>query len=215
MKIIRSNRRSISLQVTHNGEMVVKAPMRAPQFLIDKFISDNSDWIEKQKAKLKKQEITKKSYSEGELFLFMGKELKVEIGAYTVIKIQGDTLLFPRSLQFRMKKELDVWRIKQAKEFITSQVEYWAKQMNTSYKIISFSDTTSKWGSCTQDNRLQFSWRLIMAPLMVINYVIIHELTHTTIKNHSREFWSRVNTYTPSYRQQVKWLKANGNLLFV
>ncbi len=75
--------------------------------------------------------------------------------------------------------------------------------------------TKSQWGSCTHDNKLQFSWRLIMTPITVLNYVVIHELAHTTQKNHSRAFWDVVRRHCPSYNRQRKWLKEHGNSLVV
>ena len=98
----------------------------------------------------------------------------------------------------------------QGKNILSEQVKSYALQMKAEYKEITFSDTKSQWGRCTHDNRLQFSWRLVMAPMLVINYVIIHELSHTFEKNHTQMFWMKVRNFNPSYRQQIKWLKEHG-----
>jgi predicted metal-dependent hydrolase len=129
--------------------------------------------------------------------------------------MQGDMILFPKAAVFRVQKELTAWYIRQAREIISQQVEFYAKRMNASYTDLTFSDTKSQWGRCTHENKLQFSWRLVMAPLLVINYVVVHELVHTIEKNHSRSFWSKVRFHNPSYRQQIKWLAANGHALKV
>jgi len=139
--------------------------------------------------------------------------VKLKLGPYTEIAVSNDELLFPIALQFRAQKELRAWYIKQGRELITKQLEKYALEMGASYTDLTFSDTKSKWGSCSHDNRLQFSWRLIMAPVLVMNYVIIHELAHTTEKNHSRDFWKIVEKYTPSYRQSRKWLRDHGHTL--
>ena len=131
------------------------------------------------------------------------------------IEIAEGKLFYPQAIKFRIKKEIEQWYIAQAKEIITREVKRYAKEMNTTYTDLTFSDTKSQWGRCTHDNRLQFSWRLVMTPLLVLRYVVVHELAHTFEKNHSYLFWSKVRSVNPSYKQQIKWLKENGNTLVV
>ncbi|HVZ66905.1 MAG TPA: SprT family zinc-dependent metalloprotease [Patescibacteria group bacterium] len=213
VKITRQRRRSMALYILPGGAVEARVPKLMPKFFINEFIKKNSDWIEK---KLKTTgKITKRKYQHGETFLFLGKEYLLDVGNYSKIEIKDDKLLFPIGMLFRAKKELENWYIKQAKEVIGDQVNSYAKEMNTSFNALSFSDTSSKWGSCTHDNRLQFNWRLIMAPFLVLRYVVIHELVHTTEKNHSRKFWTKVANFNPSYKEQIKWLKRNGDSLTV
>jgi predicted metal-dependent hydrolase len=214
-KIIRSHRRTLALQILPDHTLVVKAPALMPKIFIDRFIRDNSEWIEKRQKLIENRKVIKRQYSQGESFWFLGKEYKLKIGNYQEIGLQGENLRFPSFLQFRIQKELSSWYINQGRKTITEQVEKYAKEMGAKYISLTFSDTRSKWGSCTSDNRLFFSWRLVMAPLLVLNYVVVHELAHTKEKNHSRAFWSKVRLYNPSYRQQIKWLKEYGDSLFV
>ncbi len=212
-KIVRSNRSSISLQINASGELIIKAPILIPNFVIQKFIETKRDWIEKTFEKVNVHRPIKKEYKENEEFLYLGKPYKLQFYIGTEIKTQEDNLLFPKALEFRIKKELENWYLKNAKEIISKRVGIRAKEMHTEYKSIMFSDTISKWGTCTHNNRLQFNWRLIMAPLMVLDYVVIHELAHTTEKNHARDFWNRVSVFTPAYRQHRKWLSVHQKLL--
>jgi predicted metal-dependent hydrolase len=145
--------------------------------------------------------------------LYLGKEYKLEIGNYSAIKIYEDKLLFPRAAQFRLAKELHTWYVAQARKIITEQVEYYSGQMKVIYTDLLFSETRSQWGRCTHENKLQFNWKLVMASLLTINYVVVHELAHIREKNHSRAFWSVVRLYNPSYRQQIRWLKDHGQSL--
>jgi len=116
-------------------------------------------------------------------------------------------------LLFRGKTELTNWYIQEAKRRITERVDFFSQRMNTTYRRISFSDTSSKWGSCFPDNALQFNWRLVMAPIIVIDYVVVHELAHTTEKNHGPKFWRIVASQKPAYKQHIQWLKENSNKL--
>lgn len=149
---------------------------------------------------------------EGDEFLYMGNIYKFHIGNYKEITF-SDKLYFPEFLMFRARKEITQWYINKARKVITGRVKYYSALMKKNYKSISYSDTISKWGSCKGDNSLQFNWRLIMSPILVIDYVVVHELAHTTEKNHGKKFWKIVEEYKPAYKQYIKWLKDNSHRL--
>lgn len=212
--IQKSRRRSLTLSITPDRQVLVKAPILTPRFIIDQFVAKHTDWIEKRLAALAKVPVRgSRNYTDGETLQFLGKSYTIKTGPYTKISFTEDHLLFPKALQFRAEKELHTWYKKMAEAFITKQVEKFAHEMDAEYVDLTFSDTRSRWGACTHDNRLQFNWRLVMAPILVVNYVIVHELAHTTEKNHSRDFWRRVEKYNPSYRQSRKWLRDHGHEL--
>lgn len=212
-QIVRSNRKTLTLQILPDATILVKAPMKISLRVINQFLDKHQNWIDQRLKLVEKRKVTKKQYIEGEEYWFLGEKYQLKFGNYTQIQVHGEHLLFPVALQFRAKKELENWYIKQAKKIILIQLELYAGQMDAKYKSVTFSDTKSQWGRCTRDNRLQFCWRLVMAPILAINYVVVHELTHTTEKHHQRSFWSKVRFFNPSYRQQIKWLKENGKSL--
>lgn len=213
--IIRSHRNTVSLHILPDGSIEVKAPLLMPKFFINQFIQKNTAWIEKKTKLAQQKKRLQKTYSDGEKFLFLGKEYTLKMGNTRTIKIENDNIVCPQALAFRIKKEMEDWYIRQAREIITKEVVQLSKKMKTSYAGITFSDTKSQWGRCTHDNRLQFSWRLVMTPLLVLRYVVVHELAHTFEKNHSFLFWNKVRSINPSYKQQIKWLKKHGNTLVV
>ncbi|MBP6882225.1 MAG: M48 family metallopeptidase [Candidatus Levybacteria bacterium] len=210
ISIVRSHRRTISVHIEPDGDVIVKAPKLMPTFMINNFISSHQDWIDKHLARIKKVPVVKRAKDQ---YLYLGQMLTLEPSSVTKISVKNDTLFFPQSLMFRKDKELLNWYLSESKRVITLQTEKYALEMKTEFKEITFSDTKSQWGRCTQDNRLQFNWRLIMAPAMVLNYVVVHELAHTIEKNHTQMFWMKVRGITPSYRQQIKWLKDYGATL--
>jgi predicted metal-dependent hydrolase len=215
IKVTRSTRRSIAIVILPNGTVEIRAPKLVPQFAINAFIKTKKDWIEKRLEMVRKQMPNKRTFIDGEKFLYLGDEYPLSTGTGAPIEIKDGKLLFPLALIPRGKEALQKWYIKQAKVVIREQVNYYSKIMGTTYNGISFSDTKTQWGRCTHDNRLQFNWRLIMSPAIVLRYVVIHELVHTTEKNHSAIFWNKVRKYNPSYKQQIKWLKENGNGLML
>lgn len=215
VKIKRSRRSSISLHIGRDGFVEVMAPYLIPQGFIKKFVENHSEWIEAKQALVRNSIRSPKKLTHGEKITYLGKDYSLEFGNYTKIEVKETSMFFPIGMKFRAKETLEKWYISQAKKIITEQVEYYSKKMDTSFTSVVYSDTKSKWGSCTSDNRLQFNWRLIMTPLLVLRYVVIHELAHTKEKNHSASFWRIVREANPSYKMQIKWLKENGNGLTI
>lgn len=214
-KIVRSRRSNLTLHINLQGEIIVKAPLLLPTFMIKKFVKEKEDWIEKTLAKVAKRKPDEKKYQEGEVFLFLGKPYTFTTDNTTTITVTTDKLLFPKAALFRAQKELTGWYMREAKEIIGKRLVYHAEKMHAQYKGVMYSDTKSKWGTCFADNFLQFNWRLVMTPLMVLDYVVIHELVHTTEKNHGDAFWRKVRLYTPAYKQHRKWLDENAHLLTI
>lgn len=104
---------------------------------------------------------------------------------------------------------------KAAKRYIYERVEYYIKFTGGSYRTIRIGDQKTRWGSCSSNGTLSFSWRLMLAPPRVLDYVVIHELCHLTHMNHSKEFWKMVESIDPDYKEHRRWLKENGNSLIL
>lgn len=100
-----------------------------------------------------------------------------------------------------------------AKDYIPKRVEYYHQFTGGKYTKITIRDQKTRWGSCSSNGTLSFSFRLMMAPPRVLDYVVVHELCHLTHMNHSKEFWNMVETILPDYKEHRKWLKENGHTL--
>ncbi len=214
-KIIRSRRASLTIHIGPDGEVIVKAPLLVPNFVINRFVVEKEAWIKKTLEKINKRKPLKRMYNDGEEFLFLGKVYPLKLTNNLSVQLTENALLLPRAAHFRAQKELVSWYKAQAQSIITKRLAFYADKMQAHYKDLLFSDTKSKWGTCFPDNSLQFNWRLVMVPLMVLDYVVIHELTHTTEKNHGDAFWRRVRLFTPAYKQHRKWLEESAHLLIV
>jgi predicted metal-dependent hydrolase len=99
---------------------------------------------------------------------------------------------------------------KQARAILIDRVRIWSEAMEVQHARISVRDQRTRWGSCSTNGGLNFSWRLVMAPLPVLDYVVIHELMHVREMNHGKQFWDGVARYCPEYQQHRTWLKDNG-----
>lgn len=101
---------------------------------------------------------------------------------------------------------------KKAKEYIPSRVKQIALENNFNYNTIKITSAKTRWGSCTSKKNLNFSYRLILVPKKVIDYVIVHELCHLREMNHSKKFWDEVWKIMPDYKKYDRWLKYNSNI---
>lgn len=97
-----------------------------------------------------------------------------------------------------------------AKEYIPKRVEFYKQFVTGDYSRITIRDQKTRWGSCSASGTLSFSWRLMLAPPTILDYVVVHELCHFEHMNHSREFWQAVENILPDYKQRRDWLKEHG-----
>ena len=102
-----------------------------------------------------------------------------------------------------------------AKRYIYERVEYYIEMIGGHYSSIRIGDQKTRWGSCSNNGTLSFSWRLMLAPPRVLDYVVIHEICHLTYMDHSKNFWDLVSVYDPDYKEHRKWLKENGDGLIL
>jgi predicted metal-dependent hydrolase len=214
-KLIRSKRRTIALIIEHNGTLTVRAPMRAPQALIQKFIDEKTGWVIRTREKIESAvTATPRQYSDSEMFLYLGSSFDLKL-----VKPQRPSLQFKSGFTLshtaQQKGEMIFtrWYKKQAYEIISERVRQYAQSHGFTPSKVKITSAKTRWGSCSSNGTINFTWRLVMAPLDVIDYVVVHELTHLRVKNHSRKFWDAVESIYPEYRKQRKWLKENGEKL--
>jgi len=215
-KLIRSHRKTIGLQITKDAHLIVRAPYLASEDFIYKLIYRKESWI---KSKLdyfrqRQDKIAVRKFEPGEKFLFLGQDYPLVV-AQDLPKavILNDSLMVSAVVLNNLRDHIENWYKTQALEYITQKAEYYAQLYGFKYMSIRINNATTRWGSCGYKDTLNFTWRLIMAPARVVDYVIIHELSHFRQKNHSRKFWMEVAQVIPDYKQDERWLKLNGNLL--
>ncbi len=214
-KIIRSKRKTFALEIAGNASLIVRAPEHASLNLIQKIVHKKQNWIEKKQDIAKKRyKKTTKKFINGEKFLFLGEMYKL----YIADDIDSP-LVFNQNFQLSYKhlnkaKEIFVnWYKEKAYEKIPQRVNFYSLISRFKYNKINITNAKKRWGSCSNQRNLNFSWRIVMAPEKVIDYVVIHELVHLKEKNHSKKFWSDVKLLMPNYKTQRQWLKKNGYIL--
>jgi predicted metal-dependent hydrolase len=121
--------------------------------------------------------------------------------------------LLARTSHSKARQVFTRWYKEQAMQVITSRVHFFIERLGVSCPIIRITSARTRWGSCSFKGTLSFTWRLVMAPLDIIDYVVLHELVHLKHKNHSKAFWLNVQAYMPDFNERRNWLKENGYLL--
>jgi len=147
---------------------------------------------------------------DGDSILYLGHSYVISKEKIDEIAFDGNTLLVP--LNFTIE-DISAWLKAEAGKIIQERVDRYASIMGVKYASVKMSDAKARWGSCSAKDSLNFAWRLVLAPLGIIDYVVVHELSHITYKNHSSQFWARVKTVLPHYKEQQDWLKANRQLM--
>lgn len=215
-KIIRSKRKTFALEITQEAKLVVRAPKYASMETIQKIVYKKRFWIrEKQDFMLKKcQKIKQKEFVNGEGFLYLGDIYRLYVinELDVPLKFDGSFQLSRQYIGYA-KELLTNWYKAQAYKKILERVIWYSSISRLKYNRVKVTDAQKRWGSCSVKGNLNFSWRLIMAPLKVIDYVVVHELAHLEERNHSARFWNKVGIILPGYEEHKKWLKDNGHLL--
>lgn len=214
-KIIRSRRRSISAEISHAAELVIRAPKWVSDKFIQDFIRERRSWILKhlEIARAKKAGVPEYEFSEGEEFLYLGNTFPLRIGNYPARRLDFSDGCFCLSSHFRTqaRKEFLIWYRAEAARVIRERADYYAPLCGVRYAGMRINQARRQWGSCTAGNRLSFTWRLIMAPLFVVDAVVVHELVHIREKNHSAEFWKQVKMFYPRYDEASAWLDQHSH----
>ncbi len=214
--IIRSERQSISLAVTDEALLVVRAPFHVSENYIQDVIRKKSGWIRKKVEEMKNRKpFPVKKFIQGEAFLYLGRSYPLLFGDKMGIDVQITDNLVVCCGKSPVRDVLIHWYRERAMEKISERCEYYSCITGLNPLSVKISNASKRWGSCSSRGSINFTWRLVMAPLDVIDYVVVHELTHLKELNHSKQFWNRVRSIMPDYRIRQKWLRDNGRSLVV
>jgi predicted metal-dependent hydrolase len=183
--------------------------------MIYEVIREKSFWIQKKIGEIKQRPAaTVHAYEEGETFLYLGRVYPLHFmeNGDGGIK-RTDRLCVCRTLLPDIRNRLKRWYMLEAEREITARCMWFSMTTGHIPTPIRITDARRRWGSCTSTGGLNFSWRLIQAPLEIVDYVIVHELVHLRQPDHSKKFWSKVEEIMPDYERRREWLRENERLL--
>lgn len=214
--IVYSARKTLQISVERDRSVIVRAPEGTPHKKIEDAVESKKLWLyEKLRHPQKYKETThSKELVSGTSLLYLGKEYKLDfVGDVFDGVVFESKFLISRTAKPIAAQLLKDWYMESAKRILRPKVKTYARQLGVTYNQVLISDLKYRWGSCTPKNNLNFNWRLVKAPMSVIEYVIIHELTHLLEPNHTPRFWGIIKTQSPNYAKAKEWLKDYGDLL--
>ncbi len=235
--LIRSRRRTVALIVQADGALGVRAPLRTSRRQIEQLVAQKVEWVRQKQAYARAHPAAARHrYAPGEKFWFLGKEYSLDVverlttetqrhrdlkKVFSVslclcvlsFSAQNERFLLERKTLPRAEEAFTAWYKKQARALVEERVRYFAAQYGFGYRQVRITSARTRWGSCSSRGTLCFTWRLVMAPLECIDYVVVHELAHLKVANHSPAFWREVGAILPDYKARRKWLRVNGKML--
>ncbi|MDF2534840.1 MAG: zinc protease [Bacillales bacterium] len=213
------NRSSVGISIDIYGNIEVLAPKKTLDHRVIQVLEINWDLIQS-KIKETKERLNGpqvKEFQDDEKFLYLGKSYPIKIVIDNTITI--DRVVFNSKVLHIYVKQQDDENIKQSlkrfyyqqcKALVEERISFYQSNFKTKPRSIRIMDSNNKWGTCDSNLQLTFNWKLAMAPLDVIDYVVVHEMCHMAHLNHDRSFWRLVGKIIPDYKDKEKWLAVSG-----
>jgi len=205
--------RSLRLRMKEKNKIEISVPWLTPMIFVKKFLNDNSEWILKQNKKLGH----KKTLSSIKNITILGENYEVETkkSLRDSLVIIDKKIFVNYSEKNKIKEIIDKKMRTIALKLIKENTKRLADKFDLSYKKVSVKNQSSRFGSCSHGGSLNFNWQIILFPIPVFEHIILHELTHLTVKNHSRTFWELLGKYDENWRENNRWLKKEGTKKFI
>ena len=226
---VRKSAKARNLRIkiySEDGKVELIVPRFAMKFDINRFLKKQAPWITKNLIKIEENILKRPmpKYENGDTFYYFGEPVILIVRSSEkkrpLVRIRKDKMiinLFHTISKVErkkiIKKSIEEFYKKKASEAIHDRLEHFSEYYGFKYNRVTFRNQKTRWGSCSSTKNLNFNWRLIMAPIEVIDYVVIHEMCHLKQMNHSSKFWNLVAEQVPNYKELKKWLKENHYLL--
>lgn len=208
VRLNRSARaRRLSLRVSRlDGRVTLTLPRGLPRREAESFAHEKAAWIRKHLSDIP-VEITPMP---GDDILFAGERLPVVAQRRRGVGVSDGALLVPDTRIDTTPARIAAFLKVEARTRLVTESEHFARQIGREIGRVTLRDTRSRWGSCSHEGNLMYSWRLIMAPPSVLTYVAAHEVSHLVHMDHSAAFWAQVEALFPNHKAERKWLRDNG-----
>lgn len=220
----RGNRRkTVAIQVASASQVIILAPNFLKGEKIREIVKKKAKWIIEKQNYFKKVEtlFPPKEFVSGEQVLYQGRKYRLKVAekkddfpdnlAISGRKIVAtvDPELNADEKKSAIKKAILKWYLSEADQIIRQRTKRYIPILDVMPRKIEIKDQEKRWGSCSSKSVLRFNWRIIMAPISIIDYVVVHELCHLKVKNHSPAFWRLMSLAVPDYRKRRDWLRKN------
>jgi hypothetical protein len=211
INIIRSSRKTLHMRMDEHGNFTLKVPVYSSMDVIHSFLTKNEKWILASNERHRKYVESRDgiNFNNGEMHLLFGRYYPLRIvDSVKCLEFDGGFLLRKDCVSAGRSVFMDFYT-ETLKRYVEERIRYLTGITGLRFSSLRIGKALGRWGSCTYENKLTFSWLLAMAPPESIDYVIIHELVHTEIKSHGSQFWQEVEKYVPDWRLRREWLRNN------
>jgi predicted metal-dependent hydrolase len=208
----RRSRRTIGLKISASG-LIVHAPKRISQTLLENALLEKADWIRKKLTQLEENQPEPLIWEDGAELLYLGNIIRLSLKQDSVNRKpefeQGVLHLRLKSIEDTdaIRNKVIQWYKKTAFIDFARRLEIFSAKLGVVLPALFLSNAQSRWGSCNSKREVRINWRLLQAPPHIINYVICHELAHLKQMNHSPKFWAVVESLQPDYKEAERTLK--------
>ena len=213
--IERSKRKTLSLAILKDGNVIVKAPINMKDADINRFVEDKQSWIREKLASIKEnQNKFEDVISHKKCLIYGNKYTLVKSNVKSIQTNDKFEILVPEKFEDnKVEREISNWFKKFAKKVLGDRLSFIENRINLKSNSFKIGDSRGRWGSCNYSGNIILNYRVVMLPPKIIDYVIVHELCHLIELNHSRNFWANVEKFLPNYELSRKGIKEYGFLL--
>lgn len=216
--VYSSRRTTLTITVERDRSVVVKAPVGTSLEKIKQVVESRKQWLYEKIHHTQKYQPQLhppgKELVNGESLPYLGRNYRLElVNNGDKIEFTNNQFLVPKSQAKQRGDVFKDWYIQKAKERILPRIHLQAERLGVQFSLAKITDSKYRWGSCTPNDNVTFNWRLIKAPMFVIDYVIVHELAHLLEPNHTQRFWNIVRSQVATMEKAKQWLKENGAIL--
>ena len=215
-KIKYSKRKTLNISVERDRTVIVRAPENLSLERIEEIVQSKKNWIKDKINHTQKYPVDfkAKEFVSGETLLYLGRNYQLLVIDEDFKGIRfNQSFTISKSNQKKANELFKEWYLAKALEKIEPLAKKYAANLGVKYNECKTSEMKYRWASCTPKNNILFNWRIIKAPMYVLEYLVAHELAHLIEQNHTPEFWNIVSIQVPNYEKAKKWLREKGQLL--
>lgn len=214
-----TERDTTDIVIERNGDIVVRPPKHLSPEKVDAVVEMKRLWIYRNLAEWRdlNAAAVAREWVNGETFLYLGRTYRLSLVdcEQPELSLQEGRFRLSRKLIERdgpsgARRAFETYYAEKGLERVKARARYFAPKVGVSVKSIEVKDLGYKWARCGADGRLAFHWKCMMAPSRIVDYIVVHELCHLIVRNHSAAYWNEVDKVMPDYQERKAWLRNHG-----
>ncbi|HEX5361645.1 MAG TPA: SprT family zinc-dependent metalloprotease [Fluviicoccus sp.] len=214
-----SERLTTDIVIERDGIITVRPPRDMTPEQVDETVFSKRLWIYRNLAEWRDLNATRvtREWVSGETFLYLGSRYRLQLvtGQEETLKLKDGRFLLQRSAVEQggasaAQAAFEAFYREKGLRRLRERVAHFAPRVGVAAGAVQVKDLGYRWASCLKNGELHFHWKCLMAPLTVIDYIVVHELCHLQVRDHTDAFWNEVDKVLPDYRDRKEWLRLHG-----